>query len=66
MHAIRLFFQKADLLSYPTHAAFILDMRMAKIPEAVSSFLTELAKKLKPLGEEEIKLFLEYKKEEVK
>ncbi|CAH1776053.1 unnamed protein product [Owenia fusiformis] len=56
--------KKADLLGYPTHAAFVLDLRMAKTPEAVQTFLTDLSKKLQPLKEEEMKIFLEYKKEE--
>ena len=58
-------FQKAQLLGFPTHAAFILDMRMAKKPEDVASFLTSLASKLQPLRDDEFKLFLQYKKEEV-
>ncbi|KAK3089945.1 hypothetical protein FSP39_007851 [Pinctada imbricata] len=56
--------QKAQILGFPTHAAFILDMRMAKEPGKVKSFLTELAAKLQKLKEEEINLFLQYKKEE--
>ena len=40
-------------------------MRMAKDPELVTSFLKDLAAKLQPLKKDEIKLFLEYKKEEV-
>ena len=38
---------------------------MAKKPEAVATFLSDLAVKLQPLREEEFKLFLQYKKEEV-
>lgn len=57
--------QKADLLSFPTHSAFILDMRMAKDPERVASFLSDLRTKLVPLKEEEMRLFLEYKREDV-
>ena len=58
-------FQKADILGYPTHADFILDMRMAKTQKAVAQFLSELKDKLQPLKGEEMKLFLEYKKEDV-
>ncbi|XP_055885225.1 thimet oligopeptidase-like isoform X1 [Biomphalaria glabrata] len=61
---IKLRNEKANLLGYKTHAQFILEMRMAKTPENVQEFLTSLAEKLKPLKEEEIKLFLSYKKEE--
>ncbi|XP_041360068.1 thimet oligopeptidase-like [Gigantopelta aegis] len=58
--------KKAQLLGFPTHAAFVLDMRMAKTPEAVKSFQEVLTKKLQPLKEAEMKLFLEYKQEECK
>ncbi len=58
-------FQKAQLLGFPTHSSYILDMRMAKTPEAVDSFLKDLAKKLQPLHEEEMADFLAFKKEEV-
>ena len=57
--------QRADILGYPTHAAFVLEMRMAKTPEKVKSFEEELAKKLKSLKDREMQLFLKYKKEEV-
>ena len=40
-------------------------MRMAKTPEKVKSFEDELAQKLKPLKDREMKLFLKYKNEEV-
>lgn len=56
--------QKADLLGYPTHAHFVLDMRMAENPEKVNTFLKDLAVKLKPLQKEEMELFLQYKKED--
>ncbi|KAK2155249.1 hypothetical protein LSH36_245g03012 [Paralvinella palmiformis] len=56
--------KKAALLGYDSHAAFVLDMRMAKTPQRVDTFLTELSTKLAPLQQEEMKLFLDYKKEE--
>lgn len=40
-------------------------MRMAKEPERVASFLSDLRTKLVALKEEELSLFLEYKREEV-
>ncbi len=40
-------------------------MRMAKTPERVSTFLSELKDKLQALKKEEMSLFLEYKKEDV-
>lgn len=61
---VRLRDEKAQLLGYRTHAHFVLDMRMAKRPEAVAEFLSSLAEKLKPLRKDEIDLFLKYKQEE--
>ena len=58
--------QKASLLGFKNHAAFILDMRMAKDPAAVTKFLSDLKDKLQPLKTEEMDLFLQYKKEEVR
>jgi Zn-dependent oligopeptidase len=40
-------------------------MRMAKDPEKVKTFLVDLAQKLRPLQGQEVKVFLDYKKEEV-
>lgn len=34
--------QRANLLGYPTHAAYVLDRQMAKTPEAVYALLDEL------------------------
>ncbi|KAG1656277.1 Thimet oligopeptidase [Nymphon striatum] len=56
--------KQADLLSYPTHAAFITEMRLAKTPENVAEFLTDLAEKLKTLWAEEKGTILNFKKEE--
>ena len=40
-------------------------MRMAKTGEAVATFLADLASKMAPLGEAEIKEMLELKEQEV-
>lgn len=56
--------KRAKLLGFKTHAHFVLENRMAKNPERVNEFLTDLAKKLTPLRDEEMKVFLELKKEE--
>lgn len=55
---------KSALLNFNTHADFILEMNMAKNSKNVSVFLDELARKLKPLGEEERRYILELKKTE--
>ncbi|XP_033636592.1 thimet oligopeptidase-like isoform X3 [Asterias rubens] len=54
----------ADLLGYPTHAAYILEMRMAKTPETVAKFLKDLTEKLRILQTSELETFKAYKKEE--
>ena len=54
----------ASLLGYPTHAAYVTEMRMAKTGENVANFLADLAKKLTPLGEKEIEELLALKKAE--
>lgn len=56
--------KKAKLLGFPNHASFMLDMRMAKSPETVEAFEAELAQKLVPLLNDEMKTFLELKKSE--
>jgi len=58
--------KKATLLDFPTHSAFVLDMRMAKSPERVAKFLTDLQTKLCPLRDSDLALFLEYKQQECK
>uniref|UniRef100_A0A8C7SMI8 Thimet oligopeptidase n=1 Tax=Oncorhynchus mykiss TaxID=8022 RepID=A0A8C7SMI8_ONCMY len=56
--------QKSSLLGFTTHADFVLEMNMAKSGKKVAGFLEELARKLKPLGEEERHVILKLKKEE--
>ncbi|CAD5116270.1 DgyrCDS5177 [Dimorphilus gyrociliatus] len=56
--------KRAKLLGFKTHAHFVLEMRMAKNPERVKEFLEDLASKLTKLRDDEMKIFLEYKKEE--
>ena len=46
-------YQRANLLSFPTHAAFVLEERMAETPEKVAVFLEELLEKAKPAAERE-------------
>ncbi|KAJ3135204.1 hypothetical protein HK100_002975 [Physocladia obscura] len=54
--------EQAALLGFPNHAAYILDVRMAKSPETVQSFLRDLNKKLQPLLDSDIAELLALKK----
>ncbi|KAL2090162.1 hypothetical protein ACEWY4_014850 [Coilia grayii] len=56
--------KKCALLGFGTHADFVLEMNMAKSAKKVTSFLEELARKLKPLGEEERAVILKLKEQE--
>ena len=58
--------KEAKLLGYENHAAYIQEVRMAKDPATVKSFLGELGVKLKPLWEEEQKVLLQMKEAESK
>jgi len=46
-------YQRANLLGFPTHAAFVLEERMAETPGKVDVFLKELLEKAKPAAERE-------------
>jgi len=61
---IQLRIKQAALLGYPSHAAYVQEMRMAKTPETVESFLEELAVKLQPLWAKEREVMLKLKEEE--
>ncbi|XP_067424957.1 neurolysin, mitochondrial isoform X2 [Emydura macquarii macquarii] len=54
----------AELLGYSTHADFVLEVNTAKNTDNVTTFLDDLSKKLKPLGEEEREFILDLKKKE--
>jgi hypothetical protein len=43
------FLEGAQMLSYSNHASFVLEERMAKNPENVNKFLTDLLEKLQPV-----------------
>jgi metallopeptidase MepB len=50
------------MLGYPTHAAYVIEDRMAKTPATVNSFLDDLRKRLAPGGAAELQKFLDLKK----
>jgi Zn-dependent oligopeptidase len=52
------------LLEYRNHAEYQLEVRMAKTPDAVFKFLTELKDKLMPQGQAELLRLLQLKKQE--
>ncbi|KAK9457702.1 hypothetical protein V1511DRAFT_494359 [Dipodascopsis uninucleata] len=66
VEAVKLRSQIARLLGYKTHAAYILEERMAKSPEKVFSFLNDLRSKLTGQGQIEIQKLLELKAEDFK
>lgn len=47
--------ERADLLGYSSHAAFVLEERMAEKPEKVYSLLDELLQHAKPVALQELK-----------
>jgi len=54
--------EQAQILGYETHAHYVLETRMAKSPEVVMPFLSDLSEKLGPLWKQEEKSLLGYKK----
>lgn len=57
--------KQAELLGYKNHAHYVLEERMAKNPENVAQFLTNLSEKLQPLWKDEQVIMQKFKKEEV-
>ncbi|CAO3686709.1 unnamed protein product [Umbelopsis ramanniana] len=62
--AVKLRRQAAKLLGYPSHAAFILEVKMAKSVETVQSFLKDLVDRLEPIGEKELERLKNIKRKE--
>jgi len=63
LQIVKLRHERANLLGYRTHAHFVLEERMAKTPENVHSFLSELLEKAKPAAKEEFKTLEAFAKE---
>lgn len=63
---MKLRYEKAGLLGYPTHSDFILDARMAKTKDTVKSFLTDIIGKMKSPLQAEFDGFLKLKERECK
>ncbi|KAG2203937.1 hypothetical protein INT47_007520 [Mucor saturninus] len=60
--AVKLRRQAAKVLGYKSHAAYVLEVKMAKTVEAVETFLNDLADKLYAPGRKEIERLKELKK----
>ena len=54
--------ERANLLGFPTHAAFILEERMAEKPEKVEEFLQDLLKKALPAAKNDVQEVAEFAK----
>jgi len=46
--------RQANLLGYPTYAAYVLDIRMAETPDNVNAFLDDLLKAYRPSANKEV------------
>lgn len=52
--------KEAQLLGYPTYAAYALEERMAKTPETVNNFLSELMTKSLPFAKKDVAAIQKY------
>ncbi len=62
--AITLRAKAAELRGYKNHAEYVLEIRMAKSPESVFTFLNDLESRLKPFGKNDLAELVELKKED--
>ena len=53
LEIVRLRHERAQLLGYASHAAFVLEERMAKVESRVQTFLNDLAQKAMPKAQQE-------------
>lgn len=63
--ALRLRHILAKMMGYENHAAFVLEERMAKTPQNVDHFLSDLAQKLKPKLKQELEHLLVLKQKDL-
>ncbi|MFV0248919.1 MAG: M3 family metallopeptidase [Tenacibaculum sp.] len=62
LQLVKLRHERAKLLGYKTHAAFVLEQRMAETPKKVYDFLHKLLKKARPVAEHEFNKLENYAK----
>lgn len=63
---VRIRYQIAKLLGYPTYSEFVLEERMAKNQKNVLDFLEDLKTKLQPLGKDELARLLKFKNDDLR
>ena len=61
---VKLRHERANLLGFDSHAAYILEERMAKSPEKVQDFLEDLLSKAKPAAQKEFDELTEFARTE--
>ncbi len=60
---VRLRHERAQLLDYTTHAHYVLERRMAEMPQNVQSFLDQLKTAYKPAAEKDLKQLQDFTNE---
>jgi peptidyl-dipeptidase Dcp len=63
MQIVSLRDERAKLLGYPSHAAFVLEERMAQTPDQVMNFLMRLKQTYKPSAERDLHALQDFAKE---
>lgn len=61
LEIVRLRKERARLLGYSSHAAFVLEDRMAQTPDRVESFLVDLATEARPFAQKDFETLRSYK-----
>lgn len=60
LNIVQLKDERAKILGYQNHAAYVLEKRMAKTPDAVLGFLQKLVQTYKPAAEADLKQLKDY------